>query len=52
MDKIDLYLSIIDYESAWKELKEEYGDYIIDCQDADDIWVRKAMDDIEKKHTE
>ena len=42
----------IDYEGAWKEFRDKYGEYLIDCQyDSDDIWVDKAMDKLEQKHT-
>lgn len=41
----------IDYEKAWKGLKEEYGEYRIDCENMDDIRLEIVMDSLEKEHT-
>lgn len=39
----------INFENAWKELKEEYGEHLIDCEDMDDIRLKVAMDSFERK---
>ena len=41
----------IDYEGAWKELKEEYKECFVDCMDAGEFRVEIIMNKIEQNHT-